>query len=128
MDAWNEFAADNSLPTVGLITKERISGITNRLGEWRSKPPSKMSIEDYVDLFKTALEKASHSAFLFGENDRGWVMDFDFLCQRKSFTKLMEGKYRNGRKRKAKTLHERSDELDAKPDVYVDANGGMRLA
>jgi hypothetical protein len=36
------------------------------------------------------------SAFLRGQNDRGWRADIAFVCQASSFAKLFEGGYGNG--------------------------------
>ena len=38
-------------------------------------------------------EYAGRSRFLTGENDRGWVMDFDWLLKPANFVKVLEGKY-----------------------------------
>ena len=38
-------------------------------------------------------DKVHNSAFLRGDNDRGWRTDIDFVLQAASFTKLMEGSY-----------------------------------
>lgn len=46
-----------------------------------------------IDEVKAALDAIERSAFLRGENDRGWRADFDFLLQPKSFAKLIEGAY-----------------------------------
>jgi hypothetical protein len=37
--------------------------------------------------------KIRHSPFLCGENDRGWKANLDFVLQKTSFTRLMEGSY-----------------------------------
>jgi hypothetical protein len=46
-----------------------------------------------LDEWMTVFAAMERSAFLRGENDRGWRADFDFLLQPKSFTKLLEGAY-----------------------------------
>ena len=48
-----------------------------------------------IEGWNAALAKVRASDFLRGDNDRGWIADFDFLLQQKSFTKLMEGAYDN---------------------------------
>jgi hypothetical protein len=45
--------------------------------------------------WNAALEKLSASAFMRGNNDRGWRADLDFILQEKSFTRLLEGFYDN---------------------------------
>jgi hypothetical protein len=46
-----------------------------------------------LDEWQRAMDALERSAFCRGENDRGWIADFDFLLQPKSFTKLLEGAY-----------------------------------
>lgn len=42
-----------------------------------------------------AMRKLRDSDFCNGSNDRGWTADLDFLCQPKSFNRLIEGGYDN---------------------------------
>jgi uncharacterized protein YdaU (DUF1376 family) len=49
-----------------------------------------------LDGFRTALAHLERSAFLQGQNDRGWKADIDWLCQPSSFMRLLEGGYGNG--------------------------------
>ena len=46
--------------------------------------------------WEKALSTIGGSAFLQGENDRGWRADLDFICQEKSWRKLQEGSYSRG--------------------------------
>ncbi len=82
VDAWNMLAGECDLPLVQAITPGRTTALKARLAECGG-----------VEGFAYALTKVRASPFLLGANDRGWRADFDFLLQRKSFTKLMEGKY-----------------------------------
>lgn len=79
---WNAMAACAGLPTVQRVTDTRRRAVRARLAECGG-----------IDGWKVALGKVETSAFLCGDNDRGWKADFDFLLQAKSFTKLMEGAY-----------------------------------
>ena len=45
--------------------------------------------------WRAALERGCKSAFLHGENDRGWKADFEFFIRPDSVTKILEGKYDN---------------------------------
>jgi len=49
-----------------------------------------------------AIVIASQSAFLAGENDRGWRISLDWLTQPKNFTKVIEGSYAKTRDGDAK--------------------------
>jgi hypothetical protein len=48
-----------------------------------------------IEGWEAALEKIRASDFCQGRNDRGWKIDFDFVCTPGGFTKLIEGKYDN---------------------------------
>lgn len=43
--------------------------------------------------WQEALDIASRTPFLLGENDRGWEMDLEFFLRPDSVLKIMEGKY-----------------------------------
>jgi hypothetical protein len=43
--------------------------------------------------WEEALDIASRTPFLLGENDRGWEMDLEFFLRTDSVLKIMEGKY-----------------------------------
>ena len=45
--------------------------------------------------WKAAIYKIRKSAFLMGQNDRGWKADLDFVLRESRFTKLIEGGYDN---------------------------------
>jgi hypothetical protein len=55
-------------------------------------------LRDYgLDGWSVALANVERSSFLTGKNDNGWRADFDFLLQAKSFNKVHDGSYGNGR-------------------------------
>jgi uncharacterized protein YdaU (DUF1376 family) len=81
VEAWNERMAPQGFPAVRRLTGTRLKHLKARLRE--------NSIDDWQAAF-AAMER---SAFLKGENERGWRADFDFLLQPKSFTKLLEGSF-----------------------------------
>lgn len=62
-----------------------------------------------MDGWYAALAKLEGSSFCRGQNDRGWKADFDFLCQDKTFTRLMEGFYDDRNKSKHSTASDRAD-------------------
>lgn len=46
-----------------------------------------------VDDFRDICRKAQASAFMRGENDRGWRADFDFLVSERGAAATLEGRY-----------------------------------
>ncbi len=85
---WNDFAERIGHPRVQMLSKARRKSLAKRLAECGG-----------IEGWRVALSKVEASAFLRGDNDRGWRADFDFMLQAKSFTRLMEGSYDdNGRR------------------------------
>lgn len=79
--AWNETAKKSGLPVAKDLTPQRAKHIAARLrvgGEatWRE-----------------ALAAVEASPLCTGDNERGWRADLDFVCQPKSFNRLIEGFY-----------------------------------
>lgn len=72
--------------TAGLSAIRSVSGNRRRQLDARLR-------ESGLPAVLEAIGKIGASAFCRGTNDRGWKADFDFLCQPKSFTALLEGKY-----------------------------------
>ena len=90
--AWNELAGSKNIPCVKYLNDERVK---NLLRLFRNK--------DFKDNWREVLEKAKPQSFLFGKNDRGWNMDFDFLLGKDkkktpNWIKIMEEKYGHNRK------------------------------
>lgn len=83
---WNRMAASCKppLPEAKVLTDPRRRALARRLAEAGG-----------LDGWHDALRKVKASKFLRGANDRGWIADLDFVLQKKSFTKLMEGSYVN---------------------------------
>lgn len=75
----------NNLPKVSKLTPSRNAALNARIKEYNFK-----TLGDVFIL-------VSQSAFLNGDNDRGWVADFDWILQPKNFIKIIEKKY-NGTK------------------------------
>ena len=42
-----------------------------------------------------AIEKIRHSAFLTGQNGKGWVITFEWFVKPNNFVKVLEGNYDN---------------------------------
>lgn len=81
LDAWKERFVPRGHPAVAKMTAQREKQLKARLRD--------CTIEEW----QRAMDALERSAFCRGENDRGWIADFDFLLQPKSFTKLLEGAY-----------------------------------
>jgi uncharacterized protein YdaU (DUF1376 family) len=82
LEAWHDRMVPLGFAAVRKMTPQRKRCLAARRREYPN-------IEDWQRAF-SALER---SQFCRGENDRGWRADFDFLCQSKSLTKLIEGAY-----------------------------------
>ena len=79
--AWNDLAADLSLPKVQRMTETRKRKLAQRLRDCGG-----------LDGWNAALVKIRGSPLCRGEVG-SWRADFDFVLQESSFVKLMEGKY-----------------------------------
>jgi hypothetical protein len=78
---YNDMALRCHLPKVKKMTKALATGISNRLAEH--------GINGWIE----ALDAIEVSAFCRGLNDRGWKADLTFVCQAKSFARLINGSY-----------------------------------
>ena len=84
MAVWNAMAEGSGLAGARSLTDGRRAALRKRVGECGG-----------VEGWRSALALVAASAFLCGENDRGWKADLDFILQPKSFTRLREGAYAN---------------------------------
>ena len=98
--AYNAVAQRCGLPQAAKLTPDRQRRIVARL-------------KDYgLEGWHRALANIEKSSFLTAGTDRGFRADLDFVCQAKSFSKLHDGGYGNGR------------HVVSAPS----ANGGIRLS
>ena len=79
--AYNDAAARYGFPKALKLTPARSTKIGARINEvgW--------------DQFLAALDRAGQSSFCRGDNQNGWRLDFDFLCQAGALLKILEGRY-----------------------------------
>lgn len=84
LDVYNAAAEEVGWPKVMSFTKARRSALSARLRECGG-----------LAGWDAAILKAKHSSHLCGQNDRGWLANFDFITRQSSFAKLMEGNYDN---------------------------------
>jgi hypothetical protein len=80
---WSEF---DFLPQIQSVTTKRKAALSSRM-----KDPY------FRDHWQEAISKIGESEFLKGNNDRGWRADIDWFLRPDSVTKIMEGKYGNGK-------------------------------
>ncbi|MDM3751316.1 helix-turn-helix domain-containing protein, partial [Proteus mirabilis] len=83
MQAFNESAGDR-LPNAESLNDKRKRAISKFLKEL--KEPTVESAKNYFDYF---METAS--AWYFGENNRGWRANFDYLLRPETVLKTREG-------------------------------------
>lgn len=86
---YNQLADEKGLPKAQVLTASRKTSMRKRLVEAGG-----------IDGWAYAISQIRESAFLTGKNDRGWKANLDFMLQQKSFTKIMEGSYTNGKANK----------------------------
>jgi hypothetical protein len=85
-DAYNELAQRVGLPLARSLTPERRRSIIKRMRDNGGEPS-----------WRSLLSNVERSAFLQGDNDRGWrVPGLDWLLKSANFTKVIEGTYGNG--------------------------------
>lgn len=99
---YNETAKQLGLPVARVLNKSRERSLALRIKEAGG-----------LDGFRDALSNLGKSSFLQGQNDRGWRADLEFICQAKSFAKLMDGAYTD-RNQTSNSTRRVLDELKAK--------------
>lgn len=80
-DEWNIVAAAHSLPKAKTLDKARRAAMRGRLADGG------------LEAWREALAAVGRSPHCRGANDRGWKADLDFVCQPKSWRRLLEGSY-----------------------------------
>ena len=83
MDAYND-AVENRLPKVSKMTTARKNAVKKLLKELEQPTFQNLAgyFYDFVDNAKP---------FYFGENDRGWRADFDYIVRLTTYLKFIEG-------------------------------------
>lgn len=69
--------------------------ISIKTGTNRYKLLKSRANEYGIDSIFQAIENVSKSNFLKGQNDRGWIITFDWLIKPNNFIKVLEGNYTN---------------------------------
>lgn len=85
IDAWNSLSNDTAIKPVSkmLSTSKRYQMLVARIKEY--------SIDDVMK----AIEKIKQSDFLKGNNNKGWIITFDWFVRPNNFPKVFEGDYDN---------------------------------
>lgn len=108
---WNEIAVDNGLSKIIKLSDSRTKKLRLRLLEG-------LCIRDLGKHIK-------ESAFLRGQNDRGWRIDFDWILENdKNYLKVMEGKYNNKKHDKSHDTHSKAKDFANK----LENMGGIQNA
>lgn len=77
------------LPKLVKLSEERKAKVRVRWEEWSS-------IGDPMEIYRQICDRAQQSNFLRGDNNRGWVANFDWLISNgKNWLKILEGNYDN---------------------------------
>lgn len=69
--------------------------ISIKTGTTRYKLLKSRANEYGIDSIFQTIENVSKSNFLKGQNDRGWIITFDWLIKPNNFIKVLEGNYTN---------------------------------
>ena len=96
-EMYNETAKACGLPIARKLDKTRAAALAHRVKEAGG-----------LDGFRQAMANIEKSAFLRGMTEQGFRADLTFVCQAKSFTRLLEGSYGNGAHAGAKTSYSRN--------------------
>lgn len=80
-EAWNQLADRRGLPKARKLDRTRRAAIRARLADGG------------LEAWTLALAAVERSPLCVGDNDRGWRADLDFVCQAKSWRRLLEGFY-----------------------------------
>ncbi len=85
VDAWNSLQKDTAIKPVSRIatSSTRYKLLSARLKEYG------------IDNVLNAIENIRQSDFLKGNNDRGWIITFDWFVKPNNFPKVLEGNYCN---------------------------------
>ena len=93
MDQWN------TLKEYG-IQEIKILGPQTR----RAKHLNSRIKEFGIESFKAVVDQIKKSAFLQGENDRGWKITFDWVVEPANYVKVLEGNYKTSDTRRVRNF------------------------
>lgn len=99
VNAWNDFAQKHGLSLVMTVNQSRRAKLKARIKQVMLYADH-FGFRDTLEGWNIALDKIEETGWMFGDNNRGWVVNFDNLIGEKFFTKLMEGGYNHATKQK----------------------------
>ena len=106
MHSWNALGVSS----VKSISNNRLTLVKARIAEHG------------LDVFLEAIKNINESPFLLGQNERGWVITFDWLIKPSNFAKVLEGNYKprvtqsvmqQTKKTASSNFTERKNDIDA---------------
>ena len=98
MEVWNKI-----VPTSHI---QKMNDTRKKLFQSRFKPYFKESYEEWENF----VVKISKINFLWGNNDRGWKTDFNWVLNENNLLKILEGKYKSDDSPESKNIFTMSDE------------------
>ncbi len=99
VDAWNDGISD-PVPKIQKLNQKRKNKINYRIAE----------DPDFAEKFPQIIKKINNSAFLKGDNNNSWVVNFDWVIANDSnYIKILEGNY-DGKGSKPKFESAKGDE------------------
>lgn len=97
INAWNDFAekwnrefGENLISKVMTVNPSRRSKLKARMKQVMTYADH-YRFRDVLEGWNFALDKIEEAGWMFGDNQRGWIVGFDNLIGEKFFIKLMEG-------------------------------------
>lgn len=86
-ELWNDLKSSKQRSVnLGMFTSK-----SNRWRQARSQLAAFPNLDDWREAFR----RIADSDFCNGNNDRGWIADFDFVLRKDTLPKALEGKYDN---------------------------------
>ena len=104
--SWNNLG----ISSVQSLSNNRLTLVTARIAEHG------------LDVFLEAIKSINESPFLLGQNEKGWVITFDWLIKPSNFAKVLEGNYKprvtqsviqQTKKTASSNFTERKNDIDA---------------
>ena len=98
MEVWNRIVPTSQI--------KKMNDTRKKLFQSRFKPYFKESYEEWENF----VVKISKINFLWGNNDRGWKTDFNWVLNENNLLKILEGKYKSDDSPESKNIFTMSDE------------------
>jgi len=97
---WGNLAEMTDISNIAKLTEKRKAKLKKRWTEWKERRPS-----DPLKVYANIVNKISDTSFLCGNNDRGWIVDFDWVIKNDTnWVKVLEGKYKDSKPKRDDNL------------------------